>query len=188
MCVKIIEMSTTPNYAALVKLLPTLRSLVDGCGEVTLIADEAAKIRSLGFQAEEGRWKAPPVPPELVRDNPLIENLSIGWGNRQDVTQPSTTIKRRPEREITSSMVAEVSQKILRALENAGGQMQKRKLQVKFWRYPRMAFHEALRNLASGQLIGLEGKTVVLHKGPTWSFRPRVTSQFSISCTFFDHR
>jgi hypothetical protein len=174
-------MSTTPDYAALVKLLPSFRSLVDGCGEVTLTSEEAAKIRSLGFAAEPGRWKVPPLPPELVRDNPLLEHLSNGWDSRQDVTQLPTTIKRR--REITSTMVAEVAQKILCEVENAGGQIQKRKLQPKFWRYPRMAFHEALRNLVRCQLIGLQGKTVVLHKGPTWSFRPGIRSKFSISCT-----
>ena len=76
-------MSTIPDYAALVKLLPILRNLVDGCGEVTLTAEEAAQIRLLGFAAEAGRWKVPPVPPELIQDNPLLEHLSIGWGTCQ---------------------------------------------------------------------------------------------------------
>jgi hypothetical protein len=181
-------MSSSADYASLVKLLPILGRLVDACGEVTLTAGEAAQIRFLGFRAEEGRWKVPPVPPELVRDNPLLENLAIGWDSRRDVTQRNATIKKRPEREITRRMVAEIAQKILRAVENAGGQIQKRKLQAKFWRYPRMAFHEALRNLVSEQLIGLEGKTVVLHKRPPWSFRPRVTSKYSITFTSVDHR
>jgi hypothetical protein len=182
-------MSPTPNYVALVKLLPTLRNLVDACGEVTLTADEAApQIRMFGFQGEEGRWRVPPVPPELVRDNPLLENLAIGWDSRRDVAQRNATIKRRSEREITRRMVAEIAQKILRAVESAGGQIQKRKLQAKFWRYPRMAFQEALRNLVSGQLIGLDGKTVVLHIRPPWSFRPRVTSKYSITFTSPDHR
>jgi hypothetical protein len=76
-------MSDTPDYVTLVKLLPILRNLVDGCGEVTLTADEAAQIRLLGFRAEEGRWRVPPVPPELVADIPLLENLSIGWNPAQ---------------------------------------------------------------------------------------------------------
>lgn len=79
-------MSTTCNYATLIKLLPTFRNLVDRCGEVTLTSDEADKIRTLGLPAEEGRWRVPPVPPELVRDNPLLEHLSIGWGSRENKT------------------------------------------------------------------------------------------------------
>src|SRR5262249_2164617 len=73
------EMNAPPDYAALVKLLPALRTLVDACGEVTLTAYEAERIGSLGFDANAGRWHVPPVPPELVRDNPLLEHLSVGW-------------------------------------------------------------------------------------------------------------
>jgi hypothetical protein len=76
------ELSTPPDYMALVKLLPVLGTLVDGCGEVTLTAEEAERIRSLGFQAESGRWRCPSLPPELTRDNPLLEPMSAGWDGR----------------------------------------------------------------------------------------------------------
>src|SRR5713226_911128 len=79
----------TPDYATLVKLLPILRNCVDGCGEVTLTVEEAERIQSLGFAAEAGRWKVPPVPPELVRDNPLFECLSIGWNPAQAEATPN---------------------------------------------------------------------------------------------------
>jgi hypothetical protein len=171
-------MSTTPDYTALVSLLPILRSLVDGCGEVTLTPDESALIRSLGFPATEGRWKVPPVPTELVRDNPLFEHLSIGWDSRQEVTQPRATIDRRRKREITSTMVAEVAQQILCELENAGGQIPIRKLQPKFWKFPRRAFHLGLSDLVSRQLLRLEGRTVVLQACSTWRL-PR-SSNFRI--------
>lgn len=83
------EMSTTPDYVNLVKLFPVLRNLVDGCGEVILTVEGAARIRLLGFRAEEGRWKVPPVPPELVRDNNLLEHLSIGWNPRRVEATPN---------------------------------------------------------------------------------------------------
>src|SRR5229473_2012576 len=82
-------MRASPDYATLVMLLPVLRNLVDGCGEVTLREEEAARIKLLGFQdVAAGRWKVPPVPPELVRDNQLLEHLSIGWDWRQTKARP----------------------------------------------------------------------------------------------------
>lgn len=97
-------MSDTPDYAALVKLLPTLRNLVDGCGDVSLTDEEAELIRSLGFAAQSGRWRVPPVPPELVRDNPLLENRSIGWSSRQN--DPPASSVRIPEARVEGSRVA----------------------------------------------------------------------------------
>jgi hypothetical protein len=75
-------MGLTPDYAILVKLLLVLRRLPDATGETTLTPEEAAKVRSLGFAAESGRWKCPPLPPQLTHDNPLLEPLSVGWGER----------------------------------------------------------------------------------------------------------
>jgi hypothetical protein len=82
-------MSATSDYAALVKLFPILQDCVDGCGEATLTVEEADRIQSLGFAAEAGRWKVPPLPFELVRDNPLIEYLSIGWNPAQAEATPN---------------------------------------------------------------------------------------------------
>src|SRR5713226_9706383 len=82
-------MRPTPDYATLVKLLPLLRRLPDATGETTLTPEEAAKIRSFGFTTEVGRWKVPPVPPELVRDSPLLEHLSIGWNPAQAEATPN---------------------------------------------------------------------------------------------------
>ncbi len=76
------EMGLTPDYATLVKLLLVLRRLPDATGETTLTPEESAKVRSLGFTAESGRWKCPPLPPQLTRDNPLLEPLSAGWNNQ----------------------------------------------------------------------------------------------------------
>ena len=76
------EMGLTPDYATLVKLLLVLRRLPDATGETTLTPEESAKVRSLGFTAESGRWKCPPLPPQLTRDNPLLEPLSAGWDER----------------------------------------------------------------------------------------------------------
>jgi hypothetical protein len=70
-----IHMNSGPEYAALVKLLPTLRVLPDALGWTILTDEEGGKIRSLGFPAKAGRWKTPPLPFELVRDNPLLENF-----------------------------------------------------------------------------------------------------------------
>jgi hypothetical protein len=76
------------GYAALLELLPTLHHLVDACGEVWLTGEEAARIEKLGFPAQAGRWHVPPVPPELVAGNPLLEHLSIGWRPPQTAAQP----------------------------------------------------------------------------------------------------
>jgi hypothetical protein len=85
----ILKMSDTPDYAALVRLFHILRTLVDACGDLTLTADEAAQIRLLGFRAEEGRWRVPPVPFELVAGNPLLEHLSLGWNPAQAEAAPN---------------------------------------------------------------------------------------------------
>jgi hypothetical protein len=92
--IEVSEMTCTPDYSALVKLLSVLRNLVDGCGEVTLTTEEAERIRSLGFEAESGRWKCPPLPPELTRDNPLFDPLSVKWGER-------TRLQAIPNNEVT---------------------------------------------------------------------------------------
>src|SRR5258705_12861566 len=76
--------TTASDYPGLVKLLPLLRILPDALGETMLTTEEAARIRSLGFAAETGRWKVPPLPPELVRGNQLLENFSDGWNRLQD--------------------------------------------------------------------------------------------------------
>jgi hypothetical protein len=74
------ENKTVPDFDGLTKALQVTKRLVDATGEVILIEDEAAGIRALGFPtAGAGRWKVPPVPPELVRDNWLFEHLAIGW-------------------------------------------------------------------------------------------------------------
>lgn len=79
-------MSIGPNYERLVKLFPILHNLVDGCGEVILSEEEATRIQELGFPGvAAGRWKVPPVPPDLVRDNQLLEHLSIGWDWKQPI-------------------------------------------------------------------------------------------------------
>ena len=75
-------MRPPPDYSNLVRLLPVLRRLPDATGETTLTPEEAAKIRSLGFTAESGRWQCPPLPPQLTRDNPLLEPLSAGWNDQ----------------------------------------------------------------------------------------------------------
>jgi hypothetical protein len=187
-------MSTASDYAALVKQLPTLRNLVDACGEVTLTAEEAAKLRSLGFRAEEGRWKVPPVPPDLVRDNPLLEHLSIGWDSGRNeaasipiqITAPQVkdagaTVQHQPAREAeicgryemshrptaTSTQApagahleaCELASKILTAVERNRGEITRRTLQQKFWRYKATIFNQALRQLARCGRITLNRKS-----------------------------
>jgi hypothetical protein len=181
-------MSDAPDYAALVGLFPVLRNCVDGCGEVTLTADEAARIRLLGFPAEEGRWMVPPIPPELVRDNPLLENLSIGWNPRKGPGQitvanesrqrsssavphtPAWTSGDHPQvmdggttRQIPPQQeLGELQSKVLQAVGNAGGRILKRQLQKKFWRFRAEAFGTALGCLIQGGLLTLETNWVVL--------------------------
>ncbi len=95
-CGTVLGMKPTPDYATLVKLLLVLRRLPDATGETTLSPEEAAAIRSLGFTAESGRWKCPPLPPQLIRDNPLLEPLSAGWEERLVLQE---TPKSEPSRE-----------------------------------------------------------------------------------------
>ena len=101
------EMKPTPNYATLVKLLPILRRLPDAVGETTLTSEEAAKIRSFGFAANGGRWKCPPLPPPLTRDNPLLEPLSVGW-SEQSVLPAISRIEGIRESETARQQVGEV--------------------------------------------------------------------------------
>jgi len=184
-------MTNTPNYAALVKLLPRLRNLVDACGEVRLTPEEAAKIQTFGFAAEAGRWKVSPLPPELVRDNPLLETLSTGWGLRQPsqitpsnqgseqistrvaltksatpqtVVRPCSCRKQEPttarfcqeSRRADPRLVALVASKIKSALQRCEGQISKRRLQQRFWRYGAAVFNDALRYLHGCGMIYLE--------------------------------
>ncbi len=79
-----------PDYEGLVKLLSVLRNFVDACGEVRINNEEAARISTLGFPAKAGRWRVPPVPPELVTDNHLLEHLALGWTHAQSVPQEPT--------------------------------------------------------------------------------------------------
>jgi hypothetical protein len=180
-------MSNAPDYAALVRLFPVLRNLVDACGEVTLTAEEAAQIRLLGFPAEEGRWRVLPVPNELVRDNPLLENLSIGWDPRKSPGQITVANERRqrsssavphtPARtsddhphlidggttwqDPLQEELAELQSKILWATEKVGGRILKRQLQKKFWRFRAEAFGTALSDLIRGGTLRLEVNWVV---------------------------
>lgn len=96
-------MSSAPDYAALLKLLPVLRNWVDATGEVTLTDEEAERVRSLGFtDARAGRYRFRPFPYELVADT-LFEFLSIGWDSRQvwsnshRTAAPPATPQTRPE-------------------------------------------------------------------------------------------
>jgi len=73
------ESTKSPDYAALVKLLPTLKHPVDAVGEVILTPGETEKIQRFGFTAHPGRWPVPPIPPELVAGNGLLEHLASRW-------------------------------------------------------------------------------------------------------------
>ena len=106
-------MNTSPNYSALVQLLPTLHTLVDACGYATLTVEDACKIRSHGFPAEAGRWKCPSLPPHLTCDNPLLEPLSVGWDERAALQKEGGQL-----REVTESRNAESSLTPLRSVES----------------------------------------------------------------------
>jgi hypothetical protein len=73
------ESTKSPDYAALVRLLLTLKHAVNALGEVILTPGEAEKIQPLGFTAHPGRWEVPPIPPELVAGNGLLEHLASRW-------------------------------------------------------------------------------------------------------------
>jgi hypothetical protein len=87
-------MTATPDYLGLFRLLDLLRTLPDARRETTLTQEEAARIRSLGFAAEAGCWKVPPLPPELVRGNQLFENYSEGWDELEDGLLPVSQIQK----------------------------------------------------------------------------------------------
>ena len=149
-----IRMSTIPNYPALVNLLPLLKSLVDACGEVRLDDDEAAQIRLLGFAAESERWKVPPVPPELVRDNPLFEHLSIGW----EVTEAHNYALAQTDKEAAR----ELSMKLRNAIKIRGGRISRRRLQQLMWRYSAALFDQGLKQLFETKAVRLKGNELIL--------------------------
>jgi len=148
------KMSTTPNYSALVKLLPLLKNLVDGCGEVRLDDDEAAQIKLLGFAPDSRRWQVPPVPPELVRNNPLFEHLSIGW----EATEAHNYALAQAEKEA----VREFSMKLRNVIKIRGGRIRRRRLQQLMWRYSSARFDQALNQLLQTKTVRLEGNELML--------------------------
>jgi hypothetical protein len=73
-------MEVSADYVGLVRVLLRTRYMVDASGQVLLTDEEAAQIRQLGFPTVgAGWWSVPAVPPELVRDNPLLEHLALHW-------------------------------------------------------------------------------------------------------------
>lgn len=73
------QSTKSPDYAALVRLLPTLKHAVDALGGVILTPGEVEKIQPLGFAAHPGRWEVPPIPPDLVAGNGFLEHLASRW-------------------------------------------------------------------------------------------------------------
>lgn len=187
-------MVTDPcDYSALIKLLLSLKQFPDSLGETRLTPEEAAKINKLGFEAAPGLWRAPPLPPDLTRDNPLLEPLSSGWDHRSREQITTSTVNNRAEqrgmpilvparlategpgvhagshqyrqaqsspplrrRQADPRLVALVASKIKLALQRSGGQMTKRRLQMRFWRYGAAVFNEALRYLLDRGMIQLK--------------------------------
>jgi hypothetical protein len=103
-------MSPTPDYAALVKLLPTLRVFPDALGWTTLTTEEADNIRSLGFSAEAGHWKVSALPPELTFDTPF-ESLSVGWDTSRSCLQSLHTSAHSQDREMQVGLPLEAAPK-----------------------------------------------------------------------------
>src|SRR5262249_41877279 len=69
-----------PDYVSLLRELERTKHLVDATARVRLTAEEATRIRALGFStASAGWWDVPPVPPALVLGNQLFEHLACFW-------------------------------------------------------------------------------------------------------------
>jgi hypothetical protein len=189
-------MSAAPDYASLLTLLPSLRVFPDALGWTTLMAEEAAKIRSLGFSADAGPWKVPAVPPRLTRDTPF-ESLSAGWNDRpswratpgsedrqktktiseqygEAPSAPHRSVKAgdvRPEHykagrpapsreDLDPNRIEEAATKVVEAIKREGGEINRRRLQQKLWRYRAPIFNQALRLLARcSQQITLDSKS-----------------------------
>ena len=160
-------MRSAPDYAGLVKLLPVLRNLVDACGEVTLTPQEAELIRSLGFAVKAGRWRVPPVPPELVADNPLLEHLSLGWvppgatfrdlTNHREEALNSPHFSRVPGVQDEQFPLTKLQERIVAKLNRHGGCPKRRTIQQRCWRTPATAFNHALQALLDSKVVKQEG-------------------------------
>jgi|SRR5215472_3368605 len=137
-----------PDYAALFKTLFTLKRLPDTIGETTLTPEEASEICSLGFAASPGRWRVPPLPPDLTRDT-SFEGWSAGWFASRVETQAIARITEedgaREEKiplcderndadepqQLSGKILSLLERRMIRAVEKAGGKIAKRRLQKK---------------------------------------------------------
>jgi hypothetical protein len=188
-------MSDTPDYGALIELLPLLRRMPDVTGETALTPEEAERIRSLGFEAEIGPWMVPPLPPALTRDT-MWESLSAGWNDRPSRSAMPVSENRQetetncrqngeagvaPQRSVEAiyvlpehynsgrqapptehldwKRIEEAASKILAAVERNGGEITRRRLQQKLWRYGATTFDQALEYLARHGRITLDSKS-----------------------------
>ena len=175
-----------PDYVGLLKALLVTKTLVDATGKVLLTDEEAARIRALGFPtAEAGRWQVPPVPPELVRDNRLFENLAIGWPAHltwtpanprtgegaalvDECVRSAERFQPRPARPVPAdvwlSQFGTVDHlRVLAALvRESGGVIRKRDLQQLLHRIPAVRLNRALNSLIAAGILVREGAYVTL--------------------------
>jgi hypothetical protein len=182
-------MTTQPDYPGLVRLLPTLHHLVDASGMVTLEPPEAESVNRLGFPAQPGPWRVPPLPTDLVDGNPLLEPLGDDqdpfWHPRQSESVPGHRVETVEQGQVKSVGLAAIpppqtpdgapesseirnpawnkeGAAILVAIGRAGGSIERRKLQKKLWRIRAERFNGAIHRLATEGLIKLDGNLLIL--------------------------
>lgn len=166
--------TAAPDYEGLLKLLPRLRRFPDATGETAITPAEAVEIQELGFPAEAGKWNIPFIPFEFVRDSPFE------WASRQPQTVPidgqgkdlrsaipqggtngRQDVEQRRQVSGTEGRCW-LEQRMIRAIEKAGGRMLKRCLQKKFWRTRADEFRRALSAAVQAGFLRIEGQSVVL--------------------------
>ncbi len=161
------------DYASLVDLLPQLSRVPDGLGETNLTEEEAEQIRALGFPADPGRWFAPLLPHDLVRDDGLLEPLSDSWAEDVDPRRLLTEqVEKSPARidekdsavpgDGRDRILSEEQLRIFEALQRAGGWVKRRRLQKNLWRLGSRRFNEGLSSLQKSGVLELTGSMVRL--------------------------
>lgn len=139
-----------PDYDGLIHVITYLHRPLDQFGETIPSAREARQIRACGFEARAGcKWRCPLLPELLVRGNPLLEFLSEDldafWHPRGWSRERARPLHRRYQPPTLTAIEA----RILNMLRRAPlGQLAKRALQQRLWRFPTSFLNYALKSLA----------------------------------------
>ena len=162
------------DFQKLVEFLVRLTRVPDGLGDTRLTEDEAARIRELGFPAEAGPWRVPPLPHRLVAGG-LFESLADRWREQENreylngdaaTSEPCEVEIQLPDyparklHQVEESPSTDDEIRILTSVRRHGDCVKKRVLQKLFWRMRASRFNAALESLTQRRVVLLDRQHV----------------------------